>query len=145
MRSKMWLSGRKLSATSPSSTNRIEACTFEAMFRCESITPLGVPVVPEVYRMLSKSFSVAAWHLRTNSASSSADSASPMAGKFFMSIVRRGPTLAACSAEETKTAQEPLGDRRERGKHRFRHASEVPLETDPRRLAQDLPGDTDDG
>ena len=50
MRSKMWLKGRNERQVSPapSGVTCRQASTFEAMFECESIAPLGSPVVPEV-------------------------------------------------------------------------------------------------
>ena len=50
MRSKMWESGRNDSIVSagPMSMTSRQAATFDAMFACVSMAPLGSPVVPEV-------------------------------------------------------------------------------------------------
>ncbi|MNR16224.1 hypothetical protein D3C85_1328120 [compost metagenome] len=49
--SKIWQIGKKLNAVLLPGSNGILGAlskTFETMFLCESITPLGLPVVPEV-------------------------------------------------------------------------------------------------
>ena len=42
------------------------------MLRCDSTTPLGRPVLPEVYRMASMSVSMTRWPARAGAASNSA-------------------------------------------------------------------------
>src|SRR5690606_28577857 len=55
--SKTWLRGRKLSARifSPGGKQGMLAITFDNIFLWESITPFGLPVVPEVYIMVARS------------------------------------------------------------------------------------------
>ena len=56
--SNMWQIGRKLKAlVSPASKGILGALSkiFETILWCESITPLGFPVVPDVYIIVAKS------------------------------------------------------------------------------------------
>ena len=51
VRSKLWHSGRKLSAVQSGricGNTAAAATTFDTRLPCESMTPLGSPVVPEV-------------------------------------------------------------------------------------------------
>jgi hypothetical protein len=81
---KMCDRGRKLTVLSVSeiASTSTDACTFDAMLLCVSITPFGAPVVPDVYSTVATSCgSMASAFSRHSVASVSAAALAPPATK----------------------------------------------------------------